>query len=339
MSIEQILIALCGGLLGGLIVSIIVLTIAKRDKISTPDSINPKRQIVIEEISRLCTSVERLIQMHAANRAAHAAFRNALISEVEMINQKLKPNLDILDIYYVKYIESQLKEYLSLTSKTALSPSTAGIAEEPVKTDFIANTDMIPTDQDIASDQACAHDMVESALDAETTAQSFVELNSLEQRLKKEDVPAEIEQAAIAKNSDRIVSEPIEPPIDNTILFKPDTHSYTIRTGSRSEAITPESTIDLDTIVEKTPTSKQLLDEEPVLITDETMIIKRSDLISSGEETDLTEDEMPVINHYREIAAKPSKTEGTGQPSGNRTLISGDDVADKIDSFFELGPK
>lgn len=80
-----------------------------------------ERDQVIRSIAEELVEIDKLNTSHNTGRINDASFKSSLAAHIESINKNFKPNLHVLDVYYVKYIEELLEQY----GKTAFGSGAA----------------------------------------------------------------------------------------------------------------------------------------------------------------------------------------------------------------------
>ncbi|MBN1577130.1 MAG: hypothetical protein JW913_11295 [Chitinispirillaceae bacterium] len=107
---------LAGMFLGSIIVSLVWGFIVKSGKNKVDDS-NREREEVMRSLGELWVEIDLLFSSHRRGATEEQAFREAFSSKIEEVNKLLKPNLHMLDVYYVKYIENLIAGYGSVALK------------------------------------------------------------------------------------------------------------------------------------------------------------------------------------------------------------------------------
>ena len=101
---------LAGMFLGSIFISIIWGISLKASKTKAEKS-RHEREKIMRSLGGLWTDVDELFSSHRSGTIEDQKFRDAFAAKIESINRVLKPNLHLLDVYYVKYIENLIGEY------------------------------------------------------------------------------------------------------------------------------------------------------------------------------------------------------------------------------------
>jgi hypothetical protein len=76
------------------------------------------KESIMHSIGELCAEIDSLIASNKEGIVNNSGIQNALRKKHDEIIRLLKPNMHILDVYFVKYIDCVQKEYLKLLSGT-----------------------------------------------------------------------------------------------------------------------------------------------------------------------------------------------------------------------------
>lgn len=107
---SSILYLIIGIFTGALITSLIFIQLnngAKKKQASASE----ERTQLIRSIAEMFTDIDTLITSFRSGIISEEAFRSSTSSKLDAINKLYKPNMHILDVYYVKYIDSQFFKY------------------------------------------------------------------------------------------------------------------------------------------------------------------------------------------------------------------------------------
>jgi hypothetical protein len=70
-----------------------------------------QRTTIMEEIAVDCAEIENQIVSRTMNKSSASTFRSAVSPRLDKITKKLATNMHIVDVYYVKYVESLIERY------------------------------------------------------------------------------------------------------------------------------------------------------------------------------------------------------------------------------------
>ncbi|MBN1308581.1 MAG: hypothetical protein JXA18_11725 [Chitinispirillaceae bacterium] len=107
---------LAGMFLGSIIASLVWGCILKSVKNRADDS-RREREEVMRSLGELWVEIDSLFSSHRSRVREDKGFRQTFSSKIEAVNKLLKPNLHMLDIYYVKYIENLIAGYSRIAFK------------------------------------------------------------------------------------------------------------------------------------------------------------------------------------------------------------------------------
>ena len=163
-----------------------------------------ERNQVIKSIAELWADIDTLVTSYRSGLVKESGFKSTLASKLESINRLFKPNMHILDIYYVKYVESFYNEFSRIVHG---SVSVAQFQETPV----LEPSDV--TSSDTAEDAFA--ESVDVLSGAESVPEFEFAVSEPEPQIPVED-KLEQEIAALKMVEPKIedsfaVSEPVEP--------------------------------------------------------------------------------------------------------------------------------
>jgi hypothetical protein len=78
------------------------------------------KESIMRSIGELCAEIDSLIASNKEGIVNNSGIQNALRKKHDEIIRLLKPNMHILDVYFVKYIDYVQKDYLKLLSGTPI---------------------------------------------------------------------------------------------------------------------------------------------------------------------------------------------------------------------------
>lgn len=363
---EQSFVSVFLGAVIGAVISFFTMVAFIFWKKQSVNKIQISKETIMSSIGELCAEIDSLIASNKEGLVNNSGIQNALRKKHDEIIRLLKPNMHILDVYFVKYIDYVQKDYLKLLSGTPIDTIQSPVSSKSIafsienKTETSKNTE---NNQDKSANSSSRTGSVEH------------DLHALESAFFKEP-----EKIVTKKSADPIPSEPIEsfemvlekPEVENEFLLVLDKESEAkIETpvketapsndAADEEEFTLETIMDLDlgkvarpSVLGDTPLTQRLANKidtsnptakdstsnplktlrsikktEPSIETtaDKSKETFQSLVINKTEPATTVEKKSPVIGNEHFGAVREDKKD---------IEITGDDVASKIDAFFGI---
>jgi hypothetical protein len=127
---QSVVVLLLGVVLGCVVASgiwAVLWTLIKGDKRQQKDRIDMMRNIAV-----LCAELDGLFARRTVHGAAFQEFQSSVSSLLEKIHRNLTISMPLLDVYYIKYIESLIAHYQQAVAAVPGGETPAAIAEKAV---------------------------------------------------------------------------------------------------------------------------------------------------------------------------------------------------------------
>lgn len=111
---SSLLYLVVGFLAGTLASGLLLLWISNQNKKKQDVSLEKRNQI-IRSIAEIFTDIDSLITSFRTDLLSEDKFRNSLYSKLDAANKIYKPNMHLLDLYFVKFTDMQFDRYHQLT--------------------------------------------------------------------------------------------------------------------------------------------------------------------------------------------------------------------------------
>jgi hypothetical protein len=154
------------------------------------------KEEIMHSIGELCAEIDSLIASNKEGLVNNSGIQNALRKKHDEIIRLLKPNMHILDVYFVKYIDNVQKDYLKL-----LSGAPIDTIQSPASSKSIA----FSIENKTETSKNAENNQDKSANPSSRTGSVEHDLHALESAFFKEP-----DKPAPKKSLDPIPSEPIE---------------------------------------------------------------------------------------------------------------------------------
>lgn len=126
----MVLQVLAGMLLGSALTSGIWGYFVKTGK-SRSEALQRERDDIMHSIGEIWVEIDSLFSSYRCGIVDDKGFHDTFAAKIETINQQLKPNLHLFDVYYVKYLENQIEQYCKTAHYTGMTqPITKGTAAD-----------------------------------------------------------------------------------------------------------------------------------------------------------------------------------------------------------------
>ena len=102
-----------GFLAGTLASGLLLLWISNQNK-KKQDASLEKRNQIIRSVAEIFTDIDSLITSFRTDLLPEDKFRNSLYSKLDAANKIYKPNMHLLDLYFVKFTDMQFARYHQL---------------------------------------------------------------------------------------------------------------------------------------------------------------------------------------------------------------------------------
>lgn len=109
----SILYLVVGFFVGALVASLLIFKTTNDNKKKQSAAIEERNQL-IRSIAEMLADIDTLITSFRSGLLKEESFHNSLSSKLDSVNKLYKPNMHILDVYCVKYLDSQIYRYSQL---------------------------------------------------------------------------------------------------------------------------------------------------------------------------------------------------------------------------------
>ena len=338
------------------------------------------KESIMHLIGELCAEIDSLVASNKDGIVNNSGIQNALGKKHDEIMKLLKPNMHILDVYFVKYIETAQKEYLKLLSGIIVDTIQSPVSSKSISFSLEnkgENNKGLENNQDKSGSRtgSIEHDLhaLESAFFKEPAKPAIKKsidpiLSESNEFLIKEnisDLPekatdetefgfkAEVKSEALVKekgasneavDEEEFTMETIvdldigkltqgSGPSDNTLSHRSlKTHDFLKNSPKEGDALRLSSPLDSTTLAKKTESILKTLFDKP-------KDTQTSNIKNKSETSTVTISPEPLATadkNIPEIVKSHSETENEEKKD---IEITGDDVAEKIDSFFGFNKK
>ena len=350
---ESIILLGLGFVIGVFLASgfwIILLVINKAEK-----QLKKEKHLVIKSITEESAEADKILSSDVSKTMSAHSLRSALMPKIEKIQKLITSNMHILDIYFVKYIESKIESYKASFEKEQVVDFTVDKYLRDSKTKIALAKEEI---EDIKTKIEPQKQIEEPVTYAEAPKKVLEEKKKEEEPLKEQKVPimpqtvSDIDlRTGIITVSPDVKEETPKVVTDNILLKESEPVALEKKTlESHDKILITEEEFDIEKIspsVRKVPEAKEIKQENIVVQdhTEKTMQWDKSELLQPTSETILVEgEEISKVKEEKKRAKKEQKIEessimSTSQAQEGETIISGEDIENTLDSFFGLGGK
>lgn len=334
------------------------------------------KESIMYSIGELCAEIDSLIASNKEGLVNNSGIQNALRKKHDEIIRLLKPNMHILDVYFVKYIDYVQKDYLKLLSGTPV---------DTIQSPASAKSMAFSIENKAEANKSVENNSDKSGNSTSRTGSVEHDLHALESAFFKD--PGKLDNK---KSMDPILSEPKEP-IEEVLLEKAadekeflfvsdkkadDKNETSVKeaapqSGADEEEFTMETIMDLDigklaraSGLGDTPLSQRSLKKhdpfKPISKDSSSTPLKtflsnkKSEPLFEAQSDKSKESLLSAIKNKPEVATEklPPEALATVEKKSSTTVnehsaavheekkdieITGDDVASKIDAFFGIG--
>jgi len=318
------------GFLAGASVILVLWIVLNNNRKKKEEELKEERNEIIGVIGEDCADIDSMLTSFRTGMMEVDDFKQKIAQKMEVINRSLKTNMPVLDMYYAKYIEALLREYEEKEQELTAPPP-----PPPVESYVQPEQQYGPTDQQYAGDnqQQYAPDDQQSEwqynFEGDEQQQGYYQ-NYQQQGQFPGNEQMGYWQEPTAENAQQPqYDEQQSPfaPMDDTTdqyiqQFDPnerDDDSMRIEDPQSKTVISPDEEFSMETIMDLDVSSLRL---------DEYMDEGDKKSKSQDKDKDKTK-KQPAQNTQQE-----KNTKGKGNKKD--VSITGEDVADKIDSFFKF---
>jgi hypothetical protein len=310
---QSVFVLLLGVVLGCVVASgiwAVLWTLIKGDKRLQKDRIDIMRNIAV-----LCAEIDGMLTGRMNGGAAFPDFQSSLLPLLEKIRRNLTVSMPLLDVYYVKYIESLIVRYEQALAKGSGAEKAATVAEK-------AST---AAEEDAAVPRAYQAPGEDSHQVAATAANFDV---TQQYDLAKEKPGPEALDKRVVVMTRPVEAAPVPAPVaKGRTIKKEPVAPVAVEAGKPTADFSDEIAIQFKR------TSSDALKSQTRVVPDEKPVLKEPPQEDAGEAN--IED---MIKTQR-IDLKEEKVQTAKQQPQDENFISGEDVIDKLDSFFGFDNK
>lgn len=351
----DLLSVVVGAVIGIVLTSIVWSLIIVNSK-KQQEKIKTQRDHTISSIAEILIETDALVTSNQSGQQKHSSLKTSLLPKLTEINKILKLSMHNLDVYYVKYIENVLDQYNKLLSG-APAVSVPVVTETPETkpeetSEFVV--EKITNENEVTMEEPVTKDQIKvdsEPVISQKTPVDVIPFNKPESITEPENIskPVLPEFVNIKKEIiEKIPEEKVKNKISDKELlinnfekeFEEASNFEQTDTNSALK-VAPEEEFALETLMDfdmsninkihqkerhsETETKKIIL-KPPVKTSPDS-----SQPIVSKEEIPATMDEQEVdFDTFFEIQSN------SNDPEKKDVNITGDDIADQIDSFFNI---
>lgn len=307
-----------------------------------------QRSEVMQDIAADCAEIDSRTASHAMKTTTDEAFQSTVSSRIRTISRKLTTNMHLLDVYYVKYIESLVAQYRRDLETSASGPAAApkdkasspmpsmkidesfSLPAQPAVVDVTQALDIPHDDLESDKDQGLKNKSLEATPDKEVFKQMDFEVF--------EDKPTKVSNTAATEEMNTTASKKTEE-TELSIEAVADTRSSDAKTKDTKVIQSDTGHADIEKVIleelnrELIAKEKELSVEKPDMkMRQETPVLKKGDdLIAEIPAQPLKKEETPVLPEVQDEKGKAAP-----QRKADDNFISGEDLVAKLDSFFGI---
>lgn len=356
---EQSFVSIFLGAVIGAVISfstIVVLGFLKKHSVNKSER---SKESIMYSIGELCAEIDSLVVSNREGIVNNSGIQNALRKKHDEIIRLLKPNMHILDVYFVKYIDYVQRDYLKLLSGTPVDTIQSPLSSKSIaftienKTEINKNVEsnLDKSGNSTSRTGSVEHDLhaLESAFFKEPGKPATKKL--IEPVLSEANVPAEEMLEKVADEKEAVFESDKKPEINIEMPVKENALSSD---AGDEEEFTMETIMDLDigklaraSGLGDTPFSQRALNKhdpfkptskDPLSSPLKTFLTMKKTESPLGMSVDKAKDNgfQSAIKNTPEIVTKKVPFEPFAAVEKKDIEITGDDVASKIDAFFGI---
>jgi hypothetical protein len=129
-----------GAILGAVVCFFTILAVNLLKKQSSV-KISANREKIMHQIGELCAEIDSLITSNKEGILNNAGIQTALRKKNDEIIRLLKPNMHILDVYFVKYMDYVQKDYQKYLTASPADPEVSSLQSKSIAFSFESKAD------------------------------------------------------------------------------------------------------------------------------------------------------------------------------------------------------
>lgn len=313
---SSLLYLVVGFLAGTLVSGLLLLWISNQNKKKQDVSLEKRNQI-ISSIAEIFTDIDSLITSFRTDLLSEDKFRNSLYSKLDAANKIYKPNMHLLDLYFVKFTDMQFARYHQLAHGKLTNIQLDGqMAFDNEIASIEKTSDLVPSpDLDKNNSQASAGFFTDKA--ATGTSDVFnqtkkEDLNTsddvcvMNDKGEADQIP-DFEFASMGPDQDQVVVEEQPTAIDDEqpVIIE-DAHPAVIDAqpviaNDDQLAIVDEQPVmtndDQPAVADEQPVIVD--DEQPPTIEEQPVVVDEKQTVSSDKEPEMVVEEISAVEDSR----------------------------------------
>jgi len=130
-----------GAVLGAVVCFLTILAVNLLKKQSMTRS-SAKKEKIMHQIGELCAEIDSLITSNREGILNNAGIQTALRKKNDEIVRQLKPNMHILDVYFVKYMDFVQRDYQKYLALSNADPEVSSLQSKSIALSFESKADL-----------------------------------------------------------------------------------------------------------------------------------------------------------------------------------------------------
>jgi len=311
-----------GFLAGTLASGLLLLWISNQNK-KKQDASLEKRNQIIRSVAEIFTDIDSLITSFRTDLLPEDKFRNSLYSKLDAANKIYKPNMHLLDLYFVKFTDMQFARYhqlahgkltnLQLDGQTAFDNEIAAIEKSsdlihssgPDKNDSQSSAGFFIDKAAVKSSEDYNVTKDVNVMDDEGEDEKIPDFEFVSMGTDQNQVVVEEQPAAIVEEQPAIVDEqPVIVEDEQPVITNDEQPAVADERSVITNDEQPAVVVDEQPVIADDEQPAVVVGEQPVIADDEqpAVVVDEQPVIADDEQPAVVVDEQPVIENDEQPA-------------------------------------